>query len=306
MARKNFAKALRQARLRAGLSQAELAVRVGLTGSYISQLESGQRRPLIPRRVETLCKALGIASGPLQEAAALERSSPTIRQKLEGVDRDRAKLRRARDRLLLGALHAAARRGVGHDEVEAGGTVDPEVRRTLLLLVHRVKGLEDVRRAEDEAARIFEGTTGKQRDAILRVLPRILDVAYGQGETAAAAPDVSTLAIRRGLDPRSGEVGRRVVDPHDGFGATAWFVRIEGDDAHPRIEAGDLILIDPELEPQAGDLVALVHEGRVRVRRFMPQGDAVRLEAFRPDVPPLRPPAGATLHVVRRIERTLR
>ncbi|MGE0192572.1 MAG: helix-turn-helix domain-containing protein [Planctomycetota bacterium] len=307
MARKIFAKALRQARLKAGLSQAELAAKVGLTGSYISQLESGQRRPLIPRRVEALCKAVGIPSGPLQEAAAMERSSPTIRKKLEGLDRERAKVRRVRDRLLVAALHEAALHGVGHDDLEASGDLEPEVRRHLLVAAHRAKGLGDVRRAEEEAPRILEGTVGKQRDAMLRALPRVLETLRARRRAgpadAAAGP---LLAIRRGLDARSGEIGRRVVDPGDGVGPDAWFVVADDDDAHPRVEAGDLLLVDPALDPETGDLVVLLHEGRVRVRRYMPQGSAVRLEALRPDVPPIRPATGATLVVVRRIERALR
>ena len=90
-------------------SQAALARRAGLTGSYISVLESSRRRPPTPRVIRALCKAMGIDDKPLQEAAALERSPPTVRKRLERMRRERGRVEKSRDRLLTTTLFHLAK-----------------------------------------------------------------------------------------------------------------------------------------------------------------------------------------------------
>ncbi|MGB9866743.1 MAG: helix-turn-helix domain-containing protein [Bacillota bacterium] len=46
-------------RIRSGLSQRALAKKCGLSSTYISQLESGDRAPS-PRAAKVLCEALGV------------------------------------------------------------------------------------------------------------------------------------------------------------------------------------------------------------------------------------------------------
>src|SRR5687768_17955493 len=93
-----FSQTLRNARAQAGLSQAALGRRAGLTAPYISLLESGRRRPPSPPQVERLARALGLDPAPWLEQAALERSPAAVRKRLEGLDRERGKVSRARDR----------------------------------------------------------------------------------------------------------------------------------------------------------------------------------------------------------------
>lgn len=50
---------IKQARLKAGLSQKNLGTRLGVTNSIISYYESDKRKPSTPR-METLCKVLKI------------------------------------------------------------------------------------------------------------------------------------------------------------------------------------------------------------------------------------------------------
>ena len=63
-----FAELLRAHRVRAGLTQEELAERSGLTAAAVSQLERGVRRRPQPRTVRALADALGLDDG---ERAAL-------------------------------------------------------------------------------------------------------------------------------------------------------------------------------------------------------------------------------------------
>ena len=58
MAPPRFSTLLRQARKESGLSQVMLARKAGLTGSYISFLESERRRPPAAEVIKALCDAL--------------------------------------------------------------------------------------------------------------------------------------------------------------------------------------------------------------------------------------------------------
>src|SRR5687767_1188917 len=104
MDRPSFAQAFREARLAAGLSQAALAQKVGLTAPYISLIESSRRRPPTPPLIEKLAKALGAKPEVLLDLAALERTPGAIRKRLEGLDRERGKVHRTRDRILSTTL----------------------------------------------------------------------------------------------------------------------------------------------------------------------------------------------------------
>ena len=76
----NFARVLRFYRRKAGLKQSELADKVGVTGPYISLLESGKRPPPtdeVTRRIET---TLGIAAETLLQLAHISRTPEDIRR----------------------------------------------------------------------------------------------------------------------------------------------------------------------------------------------------------------------------------
>jgi transcriptional regulator with XRE-family HTH domain len=65
-----FLKVFRRVRRRAGLTQVELAERVGATQSFISKCERGERRIDVVE-LRTFCQAFGISLG--QFVAALEK-----------------------------------------------------------------------------------------------------------------------------------------------------------------------------------------------------------------------------------------
>jgi len=92
---------LRQARKRAGMSQAELATRAGVTQSVISAYESGQRQPSIPA-LARLIEATGfeLSLGIQRQAGRLRRLSGPVGRRV----------RRHRRELIA----AAAAHGIQH------------------------------------------------------------------------------------------------------------------------------------------------------------------------------------------------
>ncbi len=282
-----FAHALKQARERAGLSQKALATKIEMTGSYISQLESGARRAPRPKVITRLCKALGISERRLQELAALERSPAPIRKKLERADKERGKVRRTRDRLLVTTLFHMARGPRAVDPMAAMIDLPDEQRMLLGRLVSRARRVKSLEEAEKHAEEMLAEAGDQDRELLARVLPGVLT-----GDKPTSAPTRRLVDVYEDTRREGRPVDAIALDPRLGS-EQAFFVRVADDEAHPRIEAGDLLLVDPDVEPRGGDTVALRHDGRDLVRTWHRQGGGIRLDAMRPDVPPVRVEADA-------------
>ncbi|MDJ0523339.1 MAG: XRE family transcriptional regulator [Planctomycetota bacterium] len=285
MPEKSFAAALKRLRERAGLSQKALAAKIEMTGSYISQLESGARRAPRPKVITRLCKALGVAERRLQELAALERSPPPIRKRLERANRERGRVRKSRDRLLVTTLFHMARGPRVVDPMAEFLDLPPEQRMLAGRLLGRARKVKSLEEAERESDDLLAEADDKEREILARVLPGVL---------TGTAPAPSTKDAKRRLvevyasSTQSGDVEDRIeIDARLGSHG-AFFVRIADDEAHPRVEAGDLLLVDPERTPRGGDTVVLHRDGRDLVRTWHKQGGRVRLDGARPDVVPLR------------------
>jgi len=69
--RKQFAEKLKKARINAGLTQAQLAAKVGMKAPAIARLETGGSLPR-PKTIETLAAALGVSPHTLEYSAAAE------------------------------------------------------------------------------------------------------------------------------------------------------------------------------------------------------------------------------------------
>jgi transcriptional regulator with XRE-family HTH domain/SOS-response transcriptional repressor LexA len=303
-----FAQTLREARRTAGLSQAVLGQRAGLTAPYISLLESGRRRPPSPHQVERLARALHVDPGPWLEQAALERTPAPIRRRLEGLDKERGKVSRARDRFLTTALFRVARTPGLLEGLSEGPDDTGSFGQLLHLLVGRMRGIGSAREADDRRAEILERVSARERERLIERLPDVL----GTPESAAVPPAPATavpvtvaLEVRSGLAPEATVLDVTHVDARWGPGG-AFLWRLAGDEGWPRLESGDLLLVDPASQPRDGDLVALRHAGRDLVRTLRRRGDDdLRLEALRPEVAPLRlaagefRPAGVVTHVLR-------
>ena len=83
-----FAEFLRAAREKAGITQAALAARCRLTGSYISLLESGRKPAPSDRVVKHLAEALDLPAGSALEVAHLDRAPEDLRRALDRLRKD--------------------------------------------------------------------------------------------------------------------------------------------------------------------------------------------------------------------------
>src|SRR5690349_13401530 len=93
-----FAEFLRSGRERAGLTQAALAEKCGLTGSYISLLESGKKPAPSDRVVKRLASVLSLDAGAALEVAHLERAPEDIRRTLERLRKQALREQELRER----------------------------------------------------------------------------------------------------------------------------------------------------------------------------------------------------------------
>jgi transcriptional regulator with XRE-family HTH domain len=285
VSKKRFPAALKRARGKSDLSQKELARRVGLTGSYISQLESGARRPPRPAVVKKLCRAMGVREARMQELAALERSPAGIRQRIEKMDKERGLVRRSRDRLLSTTLFHMARRPGIVDPIGSFVDLSPPMRLLIGRLTDRHRAVGSLKEAEENAEDLLQEATAKDRNLLARVLPGVL--AGPPPETETAGPSARQVAVYRDSRRTEESVDNLQVDARLGS-AEAFLLRVENDEAHPRVEAGDLLLLDPNLDPHGGDLVVVSRESRDHVRTWHAQGGGIRLDGMRPEIAPLR------------------
>lgn len=282
-----FALALKRAREKAGLSQKALAAKIEMTGSYISQLESGARRAPRPKVVARLAKALACKEADLQELAGLERTPAPLRKRLERANREQGKVRRSRDRLLVTTLFHMARRPKAIDPMASFLDLPTEQRLLIGRLVSKARKVKSLAEAERKVDDVLADTGDQEREMLARVLPGVL-----AGEPVPKGkPRRRLVGVYDDMLRSASPVDEIELDARLGS-EDAYFVRVADDEAHPRIEAGDLLLLDPDRKPHAGDTVIVRHEDRDLLRTWHKQGGRVRLDAMRPDQPPLRVDAG--------------
>ncbi|MFO0933431.1 MAG: helix-turn-helix domain-containing protein [Planctomycetota bacterium] len=308
----DFASELKRGRIAAGLSQAELGARAGLTGSYVCMLELRRKPAPAPDVVEKLAAALGLDAARLQERAALERTPEPVRQRIVRLAKDRLRTRRNRDRLLSTTIfHIAKRPGFMSEDVATAMGLPADYRSLFGRLAERVRRAPTESDAERESRDVLRDVPAREREALVQALPRLL------GAAAAAmpqrAPDAAPPAPPTEADePEERRPWRRVPVlasvPPPGVAATdveaidvfhvdrrlwrvgAFVLVADDDDAWPRVERGDWLLVDARAVPADGDLVVVRHDGRARVRVLKRLAGEVRLDAPRADAPPLRLP----------------
>jgi transcriptional regulator with XRE-family HTH domain len=304
----DFATEIKTARKAAKLSQAELGDRAGLTGSYVCLLESGRKPPPSGELIAALARALSIDEGRLQELAALERTPEPVRRRVLRLVRERGRVHRSRDALITTTLFHMTRRPGFLSEIVADALGLPEDRRLLLgRLAHRVKDVPTAQEAASRSSELLEDMPGKDRDALVRDLPSFLShapAAAGSAQPLPATAPATAEETERGwrqvpvvaVPPAAGgapaardvidtmHVDRRLWRPN------AYLLVASDDEAYPKVERGDLLLVHPRGKPEEGALVVVREGGRVRVRVLRLRGDEVVLESPRADVPPIRSP----------------
>jgi transcriptional regulator with XRE-family HTH domain len=177
MPEQSFSGRLLAARRRAGLTQAALAERCGLTGPYISLLESGRKPAPSDEVVRRLATVLGEDRASLLETAHLDRAPEDLRRTVRHLRRQ-AELERER-------RHAGSPKG-RDPGVAARGEGSPAQAEGLLAGIVRLLGVHaedpgDPRVAREDARRA------------LRSLPAA-DLARILEQFAALAPSPPSAA----------------------------------------------------------------------------------------------------------------
>ncbi len=309
----DFASELKRGRIAAGLSQADLGARAGLTGSYVCMLELRRKPAPAPDVVEKLADALGLDAARLQERAALERTPEPVRQRIVRLAKDRLRTRRNRDRLLSTTIfHIAKRPGFMSEDVATAMGLPADYRSLFGRLAERVRRAPTEHEAERESRDVLRDVPAREREALVQALPRLLGAAAAAMPQRApdAGPADAPAAPAPAVEER--RPWRRVPvlasAPPPGVAATdveamdvfhvdrrlwrvgAFVLVADDDDAWPRVERGDWLLVDARAVPADGDLVVVRHDGRARVRVLKRLAGEVRLDAPRADAPPIRIP----------------
>jgi transcriptional regulator with XRE-family HTH domain/SOS-response transcriptional repressor LexA len=320
----DFAAELKRARDAAGFSQAELGTRAGLTGSYVCMLELRRKPAPSADVVAKLARALAIDDARLQQSAALERTPEPVRRRVVRLVRERLRTRRSRDRLLTTTLfHVTRLPGFRTDAfAEAMGLPDG-IRPIFGRLTDRVRHVPSADEAAKKSRDLLRELPGKEREALVRALPKILGSATPAAVSrSGAAAELAPVAVPLPAAPTPDDAPSSEPRPwrrvpvlhappapgspdadHEGgarddvfhIDRRLWrpgtYVLVADDeDAWPRVEKGDWLLLDSRAVPADGDLVVIRDGARARIRVLKRVNGEVRLDAPRSDVPPLHLP----------------
>jgi transcriptional regulator with XRE-family HTH domain len=217
-----FADFLRAAREKAGLTQAALASKCRLTGSYISLLESGKKPAPSDRVVKRLAGALSLPPEEALEVAHFDRAPEDLRRALERLRRQAAREQSLRERTAEAVFPFSVWNLMplglpGRGRGGALPSLEAEIVHAIDHLVEMARTAPDLSALREESRRVLESLPPEKRRKILDAVPVLLD---GAGE----------------------EGGRRLV-PAPGPGLP------------PDILPGDVLVLDPSRVPEPGDVV---------------------------------------------------
>ncbi|MCU0726455.1 MAG: LexA family transcriptional regulator [Planctomycetes bacterium] len=291
-----FADHLREARRRSGLTQTDLAERAGLTGSYISLLESGKKPPPSDRVLSRLSRALGVPESDLAEVAHLDRTPEDVRQKILALSRRLERERRLTHRMLAGWLTFPSffgpflRAGDPLISRRLGGKQRQRLEKLLRRLVPIATGKED---SAEEVQRFLSSLPDEDREILAVALPEIAlpRAAASSGSSSPAGPGAPPPVLSAPPPPGDREV---------------YHLRVGDDDMAPRLEPGDILTVDPAAAARPGDLVLLRRAGGFRVRQLVASGRRLTLTASNPRVTPEEAAADDLAGVVLEVRRVLR
>jgi SOS-response transcriptional repressor LexA len=311
----DFAKYLKEAREAAGLNQLELAEQVGLTGSYISVLESRRKPPPSDPVLKRMAKALGKPEQELLEVAHLDRTPEDIRKKIRALDRRLSMERKVTHSLLNDILpgslwHFGRVRGYPEYGLEKL-RLDAKKKRILTKVIRRIGHLTARDDFEEESRLVIDTLPAEDRSVLAEVLPELVrDLPQDSGlrEDGKAESAISLPLLNR--PPREGakaateqKTGVAVVaaDHHPG----RYFLKATDDDMSPRVEPGDLLLVAPDLAPADGALAVVRIGKRVTVREVHAAKQGILLVAANPKVRTSSAPESAVLGVITELRRSL-
>lgn len=231
---------LRSAREKAGLTQAALAEACGLTGSYISLLESGRKPAPSDRVVRKLASALRLEEAEALSVAHLDRAPEDLRRSVERLVRQAALEREMRERTaealfplsLWNILPAGTpRRQLTHRTSSLGAGIVEAIERISDL----ARSSPDLPTFQSRSRELLEALPEDQRRRVLEAAPAVVQ------EAASGAPVPAA---------------RLVPAPAGGF--------------PPDVAPGDTLVLQEGPPPVEGDLVLLEEAGASRLARFAP------------------------------------
>ena len=264
-----FSERLKRVRRERGVTQEQLAVALGFTRSYVSQLEAGVKEPgdRFVRDLERL------------EAGVLDSPAYPL-----------STLRSAREQSGMSVKEAAKKLGIDigvYQAVEGGhGKCSENLIEKICRLFPSLKkselmgGSEHVTRVRDETGN--HGMMGQKPDMHLP-----------EGVSARYVPLIS-MAQAGTLKSFSDEAYQ--YDAHIAFNVTdrrAIAVKIRGDSMAPQYGEGDIVILYPSSEARTGDLVIArltpEHGDDVMFKIFSTtqSGQRVVLSSYNPAFPPL-------------------
>lgn len=314
---KDFAYWLRAGRERAGLTQAQLAAAISQSSSYVSMLESRRKPPPSDEVVRRIADALEIEEERLLEVAHIERTPPDIQRKILSLQGQVTRGKTLLERLLPAALYLSFASGRIDDRDAL--PVSKTTQTLLTRLDEHLSGcLADYDLFAEMAVSFYEGLGGADRELLLDLIGDLASGAIeGAPAPAAGAPaaehrlpiflDVPAGAVAESLDEVSGYQDVAAADA--GPGCFGLFVH--DNDCYPRIEQGDLVVVDETRAPSNGDLVAVLDRGSGALMRYLQLATHVELAPLSPQRPPVElhphtpPEELAVRGVVIRVVRTL-
>jgi transcriptional regulator with XRE-family HTH domain len=238
-----FADYLKEARARAGLTQAGLAARCRLTGSYVSLLESGRKPSPSDPVVRRLAAALGLDEAGALQVAHLDRAPEELRRTVERLRRQARRERELRERTTEALFPFSLWSLVpphlpGRVRTAAAGGLDAALGDALDRLASLAAASPDLAALKDASRKFLEDLPADQRRRVLAAVP----------DLAAGHPAAGGLLL--------------VPAPPPGL--------------PPRILPGDSLVVDPALAPGEGDLVLRGEGESAAVLPYEPGGPPVR------------------------------
>jgi len=310
----DFATYLKEAREAAGLNQSELAEQVGLTGSYISVLESRRKPPPSDPVLKRMATALGKPERELLEVAHLDRTPDDIRKKIRALDRRLSLERKVTSSLLNQLLPSSLwhfGRVPGHPEYGLEKLrLDGKRRRILTKVIRRIGHLTTRDDFEEESRLVIETLPAEERSVLAEVLPELVRDPPRVPETETRTAGVPLLLPLLTAPPRKS--AQSTPDPRAQIAVAAedhhpdrYFLTAGDDDMRPRIEHGDLVLVAPDLTPDDGALAVVRIGKRTTVREVHATREGLLLVAANPAIRTTKAKADALRGVVLEIRRRL-
>jgi len=265
----NIGQRVRALREKLGITQADLAVRMGYVRNYISLVENGQKPShRFIRSLELLEQA------PLHNS---EHASVVREEPFAATPRGQIKARRLEMGLSLDQL--AELTGYQKSTIRNAeeGHTRPGEKLLRLLSKHLDLPLEELMGGSDYPHLTGAGrTVGAEANIVTEpgVIARTIPLlSWAQAGTTQAWEDVYE---------HEGFIGFNVRDPK------AVAVQIRGDSMAPQFPQGTIAIVYPGWEAKSGDLViARLNDGTVMFKRLHVDGDNYTFISLNPIYPPL-------------------